>query len=96
MVAPSQEEKTQKKERNHEKSSSDTQPPEIKQGQKVKVILMREKTKKGGWKARLATQDKSGHVINTSDIPENKKPDDTLEMRIKSVNQDGTLTFEYP
>jgi len=75
---------------------SETQTRELKPHQIVKVILLEEKTKKGGWKAKLADGEKSGHIVNSSDLPPESKAGDRLELSINSVSStDGSIAFRY-
>jgi len=60
--------------------------PKLAAGQFVKCVLLEEKTKKGGWKARVADkQELIGPIVNTGDVPSDKNPGDEVELKIVSI-----------
>lgn len=64
-------------------------------GDKVETLLLEEKTKKGGWKAKHLKSELSGPVQNSSDVPSDKKPGDSVTLIVQSVNP-REIAFRYP
>jgi len=64
-------------------------------GDRVESILLDEKTKKGGWKARHEPSGLSGPIQNTADVPSDKKPGEKLTLIVASVNQ-REIAFRFP
>lgn len=64
-------------------------------GDRVEAVLLDEKTKKGGWKARDESSGLSGPIQNTGDVPDDKKPGDKLTLIVASVNP-RDIAFRYP
>jgi len=62
-------------------------------------VLLEEKTKKGGWKARLASQPElAGPIVNSNDVPSDKNPGDEVELKITSIpsTPTGQAMFRWP
>lgn len=58
-------------------------------------VLLEEKTKKGGWKARVKdTPEICGSIINTADVPTDKNAGDEIKLKVASVKGD-TSSFRY-
>lgn len=51
-------------------------------GSIVWAVLVEEKTKKGGWKAKVESNSIIGHIANTSDVPGDCKPGDRVQLKI--------------
>lgn len=66
----------------------------LKSGDIVTCILLEEKTKKGGWKVSLQGNQISGTIVNTNDIPADKKAGDTIKLKITSINGTNSI-FKY-
>ena len=64
-------------------------------GDHVEAVLLEEKTKKGGWKARHETTGLVGQIHNTADVPADKKPGDKLTLIVASANV-HQIAFRYP
>jgi hypothetical protein len=61
----------------------------IKVGTQVEVVLLEERTKKGGWRARhdhAGGAGFEGPVQNSSDIPDDKKAGERITVEIRIVN----------
>ncbi len=58
-------------------------------GDTVQCTLLGEKTRKGGWKARLAQRGTDGPITNTADVPKSAKPGETVVLRVGTVSDDG-------
>lgn len=72
------------------------QPVELpKPGDKVDAVLLEEKTKKGGWKARHEPSGLSGPIQNSSDVPRDKSAGDGLTLLVASANE-REIAFRYP
>lgn len=63
------------------RTRSATEGPRLpRPGDRIECVLLEEKTRKGGWKAKLATSDLSGPIINTADVPGDKEPGDRVTL----------------
>ena len=49
-------------------------------GSLVEAVLLEERTKKGGWRARHEPSGKEGHIENTANVPVERKPGDIVEL----------------
>lgn len=58
-------------------------------GEKVQSILLGEKTRKGGWKAKLLQRGMEGPITNTGDVPKSAKVGQTVTLRIGAISHDG-------
>ncbi len=69
---------------------------------RVPAVLLEEKTKKGGWKARLAQGNATpGAISNTADVPASAAPGQEVTLIIHSINAapDGSIRaiqFRWP
>lgn len=71
--------------------------PLPKAGERVECELLPEKTKKGGWMAKLVTHAIKGPIVNTGDVPPDKKPGDRVTLIVHSVSADGRqVQFRWP
>ncbi|WP_372808713.1 type III-B CRISPR module RAMP protein Cmr6 [Pontiella sp.] len=52
----------------------------------VRAVLLEEKTKKGGWRVCPVGTQASGPVVNTGDIPGDKKTGDEIAVIVNSLN----------
>ena len=58
-------------------------------------VLLEEKTRKQGWKAAVKdTPEICGPIINTADVPGDKKPGDEIKLKVTAVKGDQT-SFRY-
>jgi CRISPR-associated protein Cmr6 len=64
-------------------------------GQTVECVLLKERTRKGGWKARHEPSGLSGPIQNASDVLDDKTAGDALELIVASANQ-REIAFKYP
>lgn len=64
-------------------------------GDRVEAVLLDEKTRKGGWKAKLGPSGLAGPIQNSADVPGDKKPGDKLTLIVASVNP-RDIAFRYP
>ncbi|MCS7160109.1 MAG: hypothetical protein RMJ19_06525, partial [Gemmatales bacterium] len=65
-----------------------------KPGQQVRAVLLAEKTKKGGWKARIADGSLEGPIVNSNEVPADKKPGEEIVLVIHSISAQGAM-FRY-
>ena len=74
------------------------QPPSLPQpGSLVPCVLLEERTKKGGWKAKIASQGLEGPIVNTADVPADKKAGDSVSLIVSSISADGKqIQFRWP
>lgn len=71
-----------------------TAPPP-KAGERVECVLLEEKTKKGGWKARHEPSGIEGPIQNSAEVPADAKPGDRLELVVK-IAKGKDSGFEVP
>jgi CRISPR-associated protein Cmr6 len=70
-------------------------PAEPRAGDRVQAELLAEKTAKGGWRARHVDSGRAGPVVNSADVPADKKAGDRLELIVVSINP-REISFRYP
>lgn len=70
-------------------------PPGQKSGERVKAQLLDEKNKKGGWKARHVESGLEGSIIDSQNVPADKKPGDVVELTVHSVSVDKRRVMEF-
>ncbi|QUV83702.1 hypothetical protein [Chloracidobacterium aggregatum] len=63
-------------------------------GNTVKAMLLEEKTKKGGWKARHLDSRREGPIVNTKEVPGDKQPGEEVELIVASAGD--SLSFRWP
>ena len=66
-----------------------------KAGDTVEAILLEEKTKKGGWRARHEPSDRSGPITNSEKVPSTMKPGDRITLKVRSVSK-SEISFDLP
>lgn len=66
-----------------------------KAGSKVKAVLLEEKTKKGGWRAKLEGTDISGPIQNSNKVPSSCVPGQQVELVLK-IAKGGDSAFAWP
>ena len=64
-------------------------PSSPRTGNKVQCVLLGEKTRKGGWKAKLLQRGTEGPITNTDDVPESAKLGQVVTLRVGAISQDG-------
>lgn len=64
-------------------------------GEKVTCILLQERTRKGGWRARYPGSGQVGPVQNSGDVPADAKPGESSTLIVASVNE-TSIAFRYP
>jgi CRISPR-associated protein Cmr6 len=64
-------------------------------GERVEAVLLEEKTRKGGWKARHVTSNISGPIVNSGEVPADKKVGDTVTLIVQSANE-REIAFRWP
>jgi len=73
--------------RRQEPPVASAQPSLPKAGERVEAVLLEEKTKKAGWKAKHEPSGLCGPVQNSADVPPDKKPGDKLTLIVASANE---------
>jgi len=60
-------------------------------GDSIQCVLQGEKTRKGGWKAKvkLLQRELEGPITNTADVPKSAKPGQLVTLRVGAVSHDG-------
>lgn len=66
-----------------------------KPGERVQGVLLEEKTRKGGWRARHVATGITGPIQNSDDVPDEKKPGETVPLIVQSANE-REIAFRYP
>jgi len=75
---------------NHNHRSRDQRNSSLpKSGDKVECVLLPEKTRKGGWLAKMLRRGLIGPVTNTADVPLSTNPGQVIMLRIGSISYDG-------
>ena len=65
-------------------------------GDKVECVLLTEKTRKGGWKAKLLKGGPEGPITNSADVPNSREPGQTATLRVGAISQDGKrIQFQW-
>lgn len=75
--------------------SAQTLSAGVKAGDTVEVVLLEEKTKKGGWKARHEPSGLAGPVHNSGDVPATLKAGDRVRLVVASVST-REMAFRFP
>ncbi len=60
-----------------------------KSGDEVDCVLLPQKTRKGGWRAKLAERALIGPITNSADVPKSAKPGQLVRLRIGSISARG-------
>jgi len=55
----------------------------VKVGDRVEVVLLEQRTKKGGWRARHQGSGLEGPIQNSGDVPADKKPEEQITVKVK-------------
>lgn len=66
-----------------------------KPGELVGAVLIEEKTKKGGWKAKHQTSGLQGPIQNTRDVPDDAEPHSQVRLIVASANP-REIAFRWP
>jgi hypothetical protein len=75
---------------NRNARNGDQRNPSLpKAGDKVQCVLLGEKTRKGGWKAKLQQRGTEGPITNTADVPKAAKPGQKVMLRVGAISHDG-------
>ncbi len=76
-------------------SSPSREPSLPRSGEPVEAVLLDERTRKGGWRARHAATGIAGPIQNTNDVPADKKPGQTVTLIVQSANE-REISFRFP
>ena len=60
-----------------------------KSGDLVQCVLLAEKTRRGGWTARLLKLDLVGSITNHEDVPSDALPNQSVTLRVGAISDDG-------
>lgn len=69
--------------------------PQLKAGDVVEAVLLEERTKKGGWKARHVETGLAGPIVNSDALSVNRAPGDRITLVVTSVGR-REAAFRYP
>jgi len=64
--------------------------PGLKSGTAIPCVLLAERTRKGGWRAKLVNRQLSGPITNWTDVPQAATPGQVVELRVGAISNDGT------
>ncbi len=64
-------------------------------GDRVDAVLLEEKTRKGGWRAKHTETGIAGPIQNSAAVPADKKPGETVKLLVKSANA-REIAFAWP
>ena len=71
------------------KSPRKPSPPQntstLKNGQRVSAELLKERTKKGGWRAKEVITNIEGHIHNNDQVPADAQPGQAVDLIVKSA-----------
>jgi len=67
----------------------------VKAGDSVEAILLAERTRKGGWKARHERSGLEGPITNSDAVPADAKAEDSVTLVVVSVSR-REIAFRYP
>ena len=68
----------------------ESRPGLPKSGTAIPCVLLAEKTRKGGWRAKLVNRALAGPITNSADMPQSARPGQVVELRVGAVSHDGT------
>lgn len=69
--------------------------PAPRPGARVPAVLLTERTRKGGWRARHEPSGLEGPVQNSADVPPSSKAGDTVEL-VVAISKGTDSAFRYP
>jgi len=75
--------------------SSSTEVSLPRSGERVEAVLLEERTKKGGWKARHVASGISGPIVNSAEVPAGQNAGDTVTLIVHSASQ-REISFYWP
>ncbi len=79
----------------HKKEEGD--PSSLRSGDVVECVLLAERTRKGGWMARLCRRMLAGPITNTAEVPESASPGEAVELRIGAISaKRDRVQFHWP
>jgi len=67
----------------------------LKAGDAVEAVLLEERTKKGGWRARDPVTGLTGPIVNSDAVPPDGAPGDAITLTVASVGR-REVAFRYP
>jgi hypothetical protein len=70
-------------------NDNDRNPSLPRTGDRVECVLLVEKTRKGGWKAKLLQRGTEGPITNSGDLPKSAKAGQTIMLRVGAISHDG-------
>ena len=68
----------------------------LKSGERVDCVLLPEKTRKKGWKAKVVGRDLVGPITNTKDIPKSVSVGQKVSLRVGAISTGGKhIQFDW-
>jgi hypothetical protein len=71
------------------KTDEDRNPSLPCTGDEVECVLLNEKTRKGGWRAKFLKRPSDGPITNTHQVPQSARPGQVVVLRVGAISQDG-------
>lgn len=75
--------------RSNAKNGDHRNPSLPRTGDKVECVLLGDKTRKGGWKAKLAVRGTEGPITNTEDVPTSATVGQAVMLCVGAISEDG-------
>lgn len=77
-----------------ERSDRDCGMP--KSGAEISCMLLPEKTRKGGWRAKVVKRGLAGPITNTTDVPDSAQAGQVVKLVIEAMSKQGRIQFRWP
>jgi len=69
----------------------------LRSGDEVECVLLAEKTRKGGWMARLHKRTLAGPITNTAEVPQSASAGKVVKLRIGAISaKHERIQFHWP
>ncbi|MGO8747475.1 MAG: hypothetical protein ACLQNE_15995 [Thermoguttaceae bacterium] len=76
--------------RNADRDRKESGRSGLKSGVAIPCVLLAERTRKGGWRAKLVNRELSGPITNWANMPQSARPGQVVELRVGAVSNNGT------
>ena len=74
----------------------ESRPGLPKSGTTIPCVLLAQRTRKGGWRAKLVDRELAGPITNSADMPPSARPGQVVELRVGAISHDATrIQFHY-
>ena len=62
-------------------------------GTRIRAVLLEERTKKGGWKAKTVDGTMAGTIVNSTDVPDDCQPHSEVELFVQSAQATSAILW---